>query len=204
MALTLIGAPASPFVRKVRVLMHEAGIDDVALETVATTPVNTADAVRAANPLGKIPALIRDDGPAIYDSRVITRYLDARARAGLYPERRLWEVLTLEATADGIMEAGIAMTYEGRVRPENERSPAWIEAQWGKAAGAIKALGDRWMSHLEGPLDMAQIGVACALGYIDFRHDGRGWRQGNDALAAWYARFAERESMQATAPADAA
>lgn len=198
--MTLLGALASPFVRKVRVLLMETGQDDIAMQEVATTPVATAPEVAAANPVGKIPALIRDDGPALYDSRVITRYLDSRAGGRYYPAARLWEVLTLEATAEGIIEAALAMTYEARIRPENLRYAPWVEGQWAKAARALTAVNDRWMSHLAGPLDMGHIAMGCALGYIDFRHDDRGWRQGNTALADWYATFCTRESMVATAP----
>lgn len=201
--LQLIHSPASPFVRKVNVTLAETGqTDDVELVRVKTTPVATADAAAAANPLGKIPALVRPDGPAIYDSRVICRYLAARAGADLYPEDRLWEVLTLEATADGILDAAVLAVYERRVRPEEMVSEAWIEAQWGKVTGALDAINERWMSHLFGPLDMGQIAVACALGYLDFRHGDRNWRQGRDGLAGWYAEFAKRDSMQATMPSD--
>ncbi|MBO9473129.1 glutathione S-transferase [Shimia sp. R10_1] len=201
--MQLIHSPASPFVRKVNVTLAETGqTDDVELVRVKTTPVATADAAAAANPLGKIPALVRPDGPAIYDSRVICRYLAARAGADLYPEDRLWEVLTLEATADGILDAAVLAVYERRVRPEEMVSEAWIEAQWGKVTGALDAINERWMSHLFGPLDMGQIAVACALGYLDFRHGDRNWRQGRDGLAGWYAEFAKRDSMQATMPSD--
>ncbi|PKQ13379.1 MAG: glutathione S-transferase [Alphaproteobacteria bacterium HGW-Alphaproteobacteria-1] len=199
--MQLISSPASPFVRKVRVLLHESGLAaEVEELPVATTALATAPEAMAANPLGKIPALLRDDGPAIYDSRVICRYLDTRAGAGLYPEARLWEVLTLEATADGIMESGVLMVYETRLRPEGARSEAWVEAQWAKIARALDALEERWMSHLSGPLDMGQIAVACALGYLDFRHDARGWRQGHPALAAWYEGVVARDSMVQTVP----
>jgi glutathione S-transferase len=198
--ITLLSSPASPFVRKVRVLLLETGQDDVALQEVATTPVATAPEVAAANPVGKIPALIRDDGPTIYDSRVICRFLDARAKSGLYPEHQLWDTLTLEATADGIMEAAVSMTYEKRLRPEEFWYEPWLDAQWSKVARALDALDSRWMSHLHGPLDMGQIAVACALGYLDLRHGDRDWRKGRDVLAAWEARFAERASMRATAP----
>lgn len=199
--MQLISSPASPFVRKVRVTLIETGLTDQVTETPVTTSAMKSDPqALAANPMGKIPALIRDDGPAIYDSRVITRYLDAKANAGLYPEGRIWEVLTLEATADAIMEAGVLMAYEARLRPPQEQSAAWVEAQWSKVAGGIAAINARWMSHLSGPLDIAQIAVGCALGYIDFRHDARNWRDGNDALAAWDARFRARDSMVATAP----
>lgn len=199
--MQLISSPASPFVRKVRVLLRETGLTGKVAELpVATTALATAPEAMAANPLGKIPALLREDGPAIYDSRVICRFLDAQAGAGLYPEARLWEVLTLEATADGMMESGVLMVYEMRLRPEGARSAEWVEAQWAKIARALDALEERWMSHLAGPIDMAQIAVACALGYLDFRHDARGWRDGHPALAAWYEGFAARPAMSETAP----
>ncbi|WP_417728674.1 glutathione S-transferase [Roseovarius sp.] len=199
--MKLISSPLSPFVRKVRVLLLESGLaDHVEVVEVATTPLETDPQVAAANPLGKIPALIRGDGPAIYDSRVITRYLDARAGGRFYPEARLWEVLTLEATAEGILEAALSMTYEARLRPEAMRYAPWVEGQWAKAARALNAVETRWMSHLNGPLDMSHIAMGCALGYLDFRHAARGWRSGNPALVDWYAGFSARASMTETAP----
>ena len=199
--MKLLQSGASPFVRKVRVALHETGqMDDVEAVDVATTPLASDPKVAAANPVGKIPALIREDGPTLYDSRVICRFLDDRAKAGLYPEARLWEVLTLEATAEGIMDAAVSMSYEKRFRPEGMLWDGWLDAQWAKVARALDVIEERWMSHLNGPLDMAQIGVGCALGYLDFRHDARGWRDGHPALAAWYEGFAERPSMQATQP----
>jgi glutathione S-transferase len=198
----LISSPLSPFVRKVRVALIETGLAGQVEEVrLATTPLDTDPQAAAANPLGKIPALIRDDGAALYDSRVITRYLDDLAGGGLYPQARLWEVLTLEATAEGIMDAAVLMTYEGRFRPEDLQYALWVEAQWAKIARALGAVEARWMSHLAGPFDMSHIAMGCALGYLDFRHDARGWRQDHPALAAWYATFAARDSMVATAPA---
>ncbi|WP_102109019.1 glutathione S-transferase [Oceaniglobus roseus] len=199
--MQLFHSPASPFVRKVMVTLHETGqLDEVELVAVQTTPVKSAPEILAHTPPGKIPALTRPDGPALYDSRVICRYLDARKGGKLYPEVRIWDTLTLEATADAIMEAAVLMVYEKRVRPEDRQFDDWIEAQWGKASRALSALETRWMSHLSGRLDMGQIAVACALGYLDLRHEVRGWRSGNPGLAAWYERFAERPSMQATRP----
>lgn len=200
--MKLLISPASPFVRKVRVLTRELGLTDlVTEEEVTTTAFNSDPTVVAANPIGKIPALIRDDAPTLYDSRVITRYLNDINAGSLYPDARIWETLTLEATGDGIMETCVSMAYEVRLRPDDQQSPDWIEAQWKKASRGIAAVNARWMSHLAGPLDMGQIAIACALSYADLRHGPRNWRNGNDDLAAWHATFCERESMQATAPA---
>ncbi|WP_371229160.1 glutathione S-transferase [Roseovarius sp. 2305UL8-3] len=199
--MKLISAGPSPFVRKVRVLLHETGqLDDVEIVDIATTPVKSDPQAIAANPTGKIPALIREDGPAIYDSRVITRFLDARADAGLYPTARQWETLTLEATADAIMDAGVLMVYEHRVRAPEKVDDDWVNAQWGKISRSLSAVNTRWMSHLAGPLDISHIAIGCALGYLDFRHNARTWRTGNDSLAAWYDTFSQRESMISTAP----
>ncbi|MGH1463936.1 MAG: glutathione S-transferase [Cognatishimia sp.] len=201
--MKLISASSSPFVRKVKVVLIETGqLDDVELVAVKTA-VNAVDpVVQAANPMGKIPTLLRPDAPALYDSRVICRFFDARAAAGLYPEQRLWDVLTLEATADAILDAALLVVYEGRLRPKEQQNDSWTEAQWSKVTKGLSALNTKWMSHLNGPLDMGQLAVGCALGYLDFRHAARNWRQGNDALAHWFETFEKRESMQATVPRD--
>ena len=200
--MRLYFSPTSPYVRKVMVLLHETGqIGDVELVVGSGNPVDPAGAPLDANPLGKVPALERPDGPALYDSRVICRYLDARAGAGLYLDgARVWDTLTVEATGDGIIDAALLMVYEGRIRPEELRFAPWVDGQWAKVDRALDALETRWIAHLEGPLDAGQIAVGCALGYLDFRHDARGWRNGRPRLAAWYAGFAARPSMQATLP----
>lgn len=200
--MKLYYSPTSPYVRKVMILLSETGqTDDVELVSSSTSPINPVDGLQAKNPLNKIPALERPDGPTLYDSRVICQYLDDRAGGKLYPTGpRRWDTLTLEATADGILDAALLVTYEGRMRPADKQWDEWSDAQWGKIVSGCAALTTRWMSHLNGPLDMGQIAVACALGYVDFRHDARNWRKGNDALADWYAKFAERDDMKATVP----
>ena len=200
--MKLYHAPASPFVRKVMILLHEAkATDRVTLVPAAGTPLDPGTMPVDRNPLGKIPALERPDGPTLYDSRVITRDLDDLLHAHLYPAApHLWDTLVIEATGDGIAEAAVLMRYEMHVRPEATRSPAWVDAQWGKIARALAALEERWMSHLSGPLDMGQIAVASALGYLDFRHADRLWRSDHPALAAWYAGISTRPALQATAP----
>ncbi len=200
--MKLYSAGPSPFARKVHVLLAETDQTD-AVETVTlfTSPTDTHGDVAAKNPLGKIPLLERDGGPALYDSRVICRYLDDLAGGRLYPQApRLWETLTLEATGDGIMDAAILMVYEGRCRAEDKRDPNWLDAQWTKITRALDALESRWMSHLAGPLDMGQITVGCALEYLDFRQPDRPWREGRPQLTAWQESFATRPAMIATKP----
>lgn len=200
--MKLYYSAASPFVRKVHVMLYETGlIDGTEIVPTVATPLETNAGPIAQNPLGKVPALERDDGPALYDSRVICQYLDAKAGAGLYPEgARRWDTLTLEATADGILDAAVLMIYETRVRAPEMQSEKWVATQWAKVSRALDVIEERWMAHLKGPLDAAQIAVASALGYLDFRHGARGWREGRPQLAAWFEEFSGRESMTATEP----
>jgi glutathione S-transferase len=201
--MTLLSSPASPFARKVRALLAETGHQDkVAVQNVTAMAVGPVDdALTSANPLGKLPTLLRADGPALYDSRVICRYLDATLDLGAYPVQGQFEMLTLEATADAIMDAGIQMIYERRLRPAEIVFEDYIEGQWRKVARALDAVEARWMSHLSGPVDMSHIAMGCALGYLDFRLDDRAWRTGRPALAGWADAFLARPAMLETAPA---
>lgn len=198
--MKLMMAGPSPFVRKVLVTLHETRqMDDVEIVSVVAAPGGTAPELVAANPLGKIPALLRESETTLYDSRVITQFLNTRAGAALYPAGN-FDTLTLEATGDGLMDAAVSMTYERRFRSEDMQSEPWISAQWEKVSRGLSALNTQWLSHLEGPMDAGHIAVGCALGYLDFRHGDRNWRVGHDALAKWFEDFAARPSMVATAP----
>ena len=200
--MQLYTSPTTPFGRKVVVMLHESGLlDRVALTEVAGTPLASGTLPVNRNPLGKIPVLVTDDGQAIFDSRVICRYLDDLSGAGLYPKGAdLWPVLTLEALADGVLEAALLMVYETRLRPEPVQFAPWVDAQWAKIARALDAVETGSMPLLNAPLHMGQIALACALGYLDFRHSARGWQDGRPQLTAWAAGFSLRPSMLATAP----
>ena len=203
--MKLFYARPSPFVRKVMVLLNEAGkTDEVELVDGFGAPTAPNTDVIAANPIGKIPCLVRDDGPAVYDSRVITRYLDAKFDAGLYPTGdAVWSTLTLEAHADGMLDAGILCVYEVRCRDEDDRSAAWVEGQRAKVSNGLDAVEANWMDHLAGPLDMGQVGIGCVLDYLDFRAEMGGftdWRVGRPNLTAWAGEFLARPSMAATRP----
>jgi glutathione S-transferase len=200
--MILYYSPMSPYARKVLALAHETGqVDQIEVIHASGSPVDPGNAPIAHNPLGKIPTLTRPDGGALYDSRVICQYLDARAGNVFYPMGlRRWDALTLEATADGILDAAIAMVYEHRLRAEEHRHAGLVEAQWGKIARALDVIESRWMAYLAGPLCIGQIALGCALGYLDLRHDARNWRSGRPDLSAWDITMAARPSMVATRP----
>jgi glutathione S-transferase len=200
--MKLYFSAASPFVRKVMVVLHETDqLDDVERIDVSLTPLAPSDVVRAANPLSKLPALERQDGPALYDSRVICAFLDDRANTMLYGDGAMhWDILTLEATGDGLMDAAVSARYEMFLRPEDKRWPDWADAQVDKALGAIRAVERLWLAHLAKPLSMGHIAIGCALGYMDFRHEAVDWRSQAPGLAEWYTAFSARPSMAATRP----
>ena len=201
--MKLVYSPPSPFVRKVTTLIHHADLNDrIELINVKTTALSVAEEARAANPLGKIPVMILENGKTIFDSRVITRYLDEFAGSNLYPQEKIYDILTLEALADGIMDSAVSITYESKLRPDNEQSPSWMEAQWSKVLHAVKALDDGEFKAMDSETNMGQIAVACALGYLDFRHNARQWRSGHSNLASWSDEMMKLPALIKTIPTD--
>ena len=202
--MELLSSPSSPFVRKCRVLAIETGVDrDIAVVNLGVTPVAPNDRVNASNPVGKIPVLVLDDGSALHDSRVIAEYLDSRhTSTRMFPEEPAarWTALRLQSVGDGIMDAGVVMRFDSNVRPEPYRWRDFHDAQAGKVTRALDALEAEAAELGDGP-GIGTITVACALGYLDFRFARIiDWRAGRPGLAAWYARFAARPSMQETMP----
>jgi glutathione S-transferase len=197
--MLLRSSPFSPFGRKVKIAAHLVGLMPL-IEVLTADTLAPDDPLRADNPLGKLPVLVPEDGVPIYDSRVILSYLDLRSGGGrLIPmgATRL-RVETLQALADGIMDASILRMYEIRFRDEAQRSPKWIEHQAGKV--------DRGLAALEATppavddVTVGGIAVACALGYLDLRFQGA-WRASHPKLVAWLDAWAARvPAFEATKP----
>jgi glutathione S-transferase len=188
--MILRSSPASPFVRKVRIAAGVLGLADQI--EVRETDLNAAgDSIRVENPLGKIPALILDDGTVYYDSRVILEYLDHLAGGGRIIPREppaRFATLRLQALCDGMLDAGVLQVYEERYRPADKRVAAWIERQSDKVARGLAALEAAPPALTPIP-DVGQIALACVLGYGDLRFGGR-WRKDHPRLVAWHDRFA--------------
>ena len=201
--MKLYHSPASPFVRKALVAAHELGLAErIEIVGVAMTPVSGVDALNAENPLGKIPALVLEDGTTLYDSPVICEYLDTRhdgprlfPSAG--PER--WTALRRQALADGLLDAAILCRYETFLRPAERQWADWIDGQRGKFRRALDALEGEAESFGD-TVDIGTVATACAADYLDFRSLDDGWRDGRPRLATWLEGFAERPSMRATRP----
>lgn len=196
-------SPATPFGRKVAVVLHETGLwPRVERRDASLSPIAPDAAVCAANPLGKIPCLELDDGSALYDSRVICEYLDElHAGPKLFPADgpARFVALRLQALADGMLDTAVGLRYETILRPEPLRWPDWIAAQKLKVTRAL----DRLEQECEGfaqRIDIGTLAIACALGYLDFRFADDRWRDGRPRLAAWEAKIAQRPSLVATRP----
>lgn len=200
--MKLYFANTSPYSRKARVTVYEKGLDE-RVETIFANPFEDNPGLKAANPLGKVPVLIIEEGHALCDSPVICAFLDSLSPqpALIGTGSRQWDVRAGEALTDGILDAAFAIVMERR-RPDTQRSPLWVERwtdQISRATNTIEASSGVF----DGALNLAQIGLGVALGYLDFRLPDLDWREGRPRLAAWYATFAERPAMKATAPQQA-
>jgi glutathione S-transferase len=191
-------SPTSPYVRKVRVVAAEKGLAG-RIELQTSSPWVEND-LPLANPSGRVPTLVTDDGMALFDSRVICEYLDATgAGAQLFPfGPARWPVLRTAALAEGILDAGVSIANERR-KDKAHWSDWYIGRQKDKINRTLDAL-EREAASLSGPVDIAQVGVGVALGYTAFRKHVDDWRQGHPKLTAWYEGFSQRPSMKATEP----
>jgi len=189
--MILRSSPSSPFVRKVRIAIGLLGFDGK-IEVRETDLNDPADSIRRQNPLGKIPALVLDDGTTLYDSRVILEYLDQLAGGGrIIPREQAarFEALRLQALCDGVLDASVLLVYENRYRPEDKRVQGWIDRQAGKVKRALDAL-EAAPPKLTPMPDVGQIALACVLGYRDFRFASEDWRKVYPRLLAWHDTFA--------------
>ncbi len=200
--LTLISSPASPFARKVRIVLAEKKID---FQIVDVSPWGATNPVHEWNPLGKVPALVLDDGTQLYDSRVIVEYLDTVSPVSRLipdPSRQRILVRRWEALADGIGDAAVSAVVETR-RPARQQSKDWIARQHHKVRSGVaelaRELGERAWCNGDA-YSLADIATGCALGYLDFRQPEFDWRADFPNLAKLAEKLAKRASFQDTMP----
>ena len=178
----------SPFGRKIRMASLRLGLSD-RLQTVSADTTDPSDDIRKDNPLGKVPLLILDNGQRIYDSRVILECLDHMAGGGVLIPRdwndRL-ETLVFQSLGDGVMDASVLVSYEERYRPAEIRSAKWLDHQTGKIRRGLDHLTAK--SPDPSRFDVANVSIACALGYLDWRKQ-IDWRAEFPALIAWLDAF---------------
>ncbi|RUU28123.1 glutathione S-transferase [Mesorhizobium sp. M6A.T.Ce.TU.002.03.1.1] len=185
----LLYAATSPYSSKVRMAALYAGI------AVDLVPVKTEDKpaeLIGANPLGKIPTLVLDDGRSIHDSRAITQHLNRVSKNTLFPrnpDKRL-EAEVLEALADGICDCALSMVYERRTRPEDMVYQPWLDRQWAKITGALDLLNAN-PPKLPKKITAGQMALRACLGYLSLRFAGK-WEKGRSRLVRWAARFDEK------------
>jgi len=201
--MKLLAALISPYTRKVRVVLAEKKIE-CEMQIVDVVPADNP--VNAHNPLGKIPTLILDDGTALYDSRVIVEFLDSVSPISrLIPEptRDRVAVRRWEALADGVLDAGLLVRYES-IRDKKEQSKGWTDKQLARMKRGMeqisKELGERAYCHAD-RYSLADIAVACCMGWLDFRKPGGvDWRKDYPAVARHYDKMMERPVFADTIP----
>jgi len=196
--LKIYSNTASPFGRKAKIIAHELGLK---LEVIRTLPAQDPE-FRRINPLGKIPALVLDDGSVLFDSPVVCEYLNHKGGGKFFPAdtiwkeaKNRWKSLGLQALGDGICDAAVAYVMLGR-------EPTPPEATRTRHLAAIEAgLDAAERVKMQDPPTIGEISIACAIGYVEFRLTDLDWKSSRPRLAAWYAGFSQRPSMQATVPA---
>jgi glutathione S-transferase len=201
--MKLIGSLASPYVRKVRVVMAEKKID---YEHVVEDVWSPASTINQSNPLGKVPCLVMEDGGAMFDSRVIVEYVDTLTPVGkLIPTtgRERASIKCWEALADGILDAAILVRLEKTRRTPEQQSEDWVTRQMGKVNDGLKAMAAGFADtpYIAGNhFTLADVAVGCCLGWLSFRFPDIQWREDYPNLAKHFDKLSERPSFKDTAP----
>ncbi len=197
--MKLFYSPTSPFARKVVACAIIRGLDS-RIERIRTDAFASPPALLAANPLSKIPALLTDDGVALFDSPLICEYLDSIGDAPpLFPDHGAsrWSALRLQALGDGLMDAAVLARGE-ILRPQEPARQAMIDRQKAAVSRGLTVLEEH--PPADGHLDIGSIAVACALGYLDFRFAADAWRDRHPRLAHWFGEFSALPAMTETVP----
>lgn len=203
--MQLLYSTSSPFVRKTVLLAEALGLSQqIERLPSAASPFKRDPRITCHNPLGKVPTLVTEEGLALIDSKLIAEYLCALApNEKVLPSTGLarWRVLRQQALADGVLEVAVGLRYENATRPIELRWSDWTDAQMLKLEAALQALQDEFAAPVDtAPLNVGEIAVVAALGYLDFRYDDWAWRNRFPALAQAYASVLSRPDVQATAP----
>ncbi|WP_347249471.1 glutathione S-transferase [Zoogloea sp.] len=199
--MKLVVSLTSPYARKIRIALAEKGLPFTLEVDIPWLPDTS---VPSYNPLGKVPALVSDDGEVWYDSPVIALYLETLGGVPLMPAERVacLPVRQTEALADGISDAAVAVFLESR-RPPEQQDAASIERQLTKIHRGLAALEERLVQR-KGfggiTINIGDIAVGCTLGYLDFRFAHLHWRSTHATLAAWAADLMARPSFVDTTP----
>lgn len=194
--------PTSPFGVKVIAVAKVLDLDDQ-LEIIFLHPWETKSPVSDLNPLGKIPALICDDGVVLYDSPVLCEYLDHLSQKTVYPKEGTlrWQALQQQALADGVLDAAILIRYESLWRPQKLQSKDWIDRQHKSIHRSLDQL-EREHNQLSSELTIGTISVATTLSYLDLRSPETDWRKHRPHLKAWYEQIMTHEILQKAKPED--
>lgn len=198
-------SPRSPFVRKVAILLKETALEQQVVNVRSVAAIATPNLpLMVDNPLSQIPALVLDDGRALYDSAVICEYLDSlHDGARFFPAAgdARWLALRRQALADGMLSVLLIWRQE-RLKTPAQQLPDWLAAFAIKISASLDALELEAASLADG-FDIGQLTIGCMLSYLDYRFADIDWRGPRPALAGWHATFLARPSVIATAPDDA-
>ena len=200
--MKLIGSLTSPYVRKVRIVLAEKKIE---YEFELDSPWSPGSNVPNINPLGKIPVLVLDEDTVLFDSRVISEYLDNVAPNNKLmpaPNRERTEVKRWEALADGICDAA-ALIFLEKKRPAERQDPEWIARQESKLIRGLDYMAEQLGEHtwcMGTHFSMADIATGCALGYLAFRFPEIDWNIKHSNLARLYDKLMQRQAFADSVP----
>ncbi len=200
--MKLIIATPSPYARKVRIALIEKKID---YEEIIDVPWNENTLTENKNPLGKIPILLLENKPPLFDSKLIINFLDNYVDDPLmYPTNtdENLKAKLIEIVADGICDALVLICLE-KTRTENLISQNWIDRQEKKIFDGFdyieKDLGQK-QYFVGNHFNIADVSVFSCLGFVHLRFPSFQWKEKYPNLKKYWNKHKLRESLIKTIP----
>lgn len=189
----------SPYARLTRIVLLEKGLADTVTLKWCDPWADDADLLKA-NPAGRIPALITEEGTTLSESMLIAVYLDGVSpNKPMIPTAGFGEVLHLAGVGQNLMDAAfttvIARKHYGNEIDESELG----QRRWRAIQRILKHLNSELKKPFSSSVNLGEIATAVALDYLAFRMPEVNWKAEYPVLEAWHTGITARASFQDTA-----
>ena len=202
--MKLYSTLTSPYGRMARIVRLVKGLEERGLFEATRTRGND-NPYYAINPSGRVPALVSDNGKVIEDSAFVCWYLDnldcaptLHAPEGLsgLEQRRL------EAVARSMLDGVSLWAREYLYRDAKIRSSDIMEHEQARALRLADVFEEEVLGEvMSGPLNMAQITLACVMhGRPNNTPREFYWQDGRPNLCDWVERIGQVPAVVDTLP----
>lgn len=184
----------SPYARKVLLTALKTGVYD-SIDLIEINLMEKPAEFTSANPIGRIPALIDENGQVYYDSNAICTFLEAHGN------KTVSKTITSEnlvSLCDGLMDITVDL-FKETLRPKERQSDTQLTKLKANIRHCLTYL-ETIITDFDQTLSPHAISLICALDYLTFRFPELGPDKSHPRLTQWKTEMAKNEAVHKTVP----